>query len=60
MGAMDESGERVIKLFKNETQATQWVKYYRSNIDIDIRPIERKLEVLAMNIFVSENVFHMK
>ena len=44
--AMDETGERVIKLFKNETQATQWVKYYRSNIDIDIRPIERKLEVL--------------
>ena len=44
--AMDESGERVIRLFKNETQATQWVKYYRSNIDIDIRPIERKLEVL--------------
>ena len=44
--AMDESGERVIKLFKNETHATQWVKYYRSNIDIDIRPIERKLEVL--------------
>ena len=46
--AMDESGERVIKLFKNETQATQWVKYYRSNIDIDIRPIERKLEVLEL------------
>ena len=44
--AMDESGERVIRLFNNETQATQWVKYYRSNIDIDIRPIERKLEVL--------------
>ncbi len=45
--AMDESGERIIRLFKNETQATQWVKYYRSNIDIDIRPIERELEVLA-------------
>ena len=37
--AMDETGERIIRLFKNETQATQWVKYYRSNIDIDIRPI---------------------
>ena len=45
--AMDESGERIIRLFNNETQATQWVKYYRSNIDIDIRPIERELEVLA-------------
>ena len=45
--AMDESGERIIRLFKNENQATQWVKYYRSNIDIDIRPIERELEVLA-------------
>ena len=45
--AIDESGERVIRLFKNETQATQWVKYYRSNIDIDIRPFERKLEVLG-------------
>ena len=45
--AMDESGDRIIRLFKNETQATQWVKYYRSNIDIDIRPIERELEVLA-------------
>jgi len=45
--AMDESGERIIRLFKNESQATQWVKYYRSNIDIDIRPIERNLEVLA-------------
>ena len=44
--AMDESGERIIRLFNNETQATQWVKYYRSNIDIDIRPIERELEVL--------------
>ena len=44
--AMDESGERIIRLFKNETQATQWVKYYRSNIDIDIRPIERELEVV--------------
>ena len=45
--AMDETGERVIKLFNNEAQASQWIKYYRSNIDIDIRPIERKLEVLA-------------
>jgi len=45
--AMDESGERIIRLFNNETQATQWVKYYRSNIDIDIRPIERELEVLG-------------
>ena len=44
--AIDEAGQRVIRLFNNETQATQWVKYYRSNIDIDIRPIERKLEVL--------------
>tara|TARA_Y100001980_G_C14385982_1_gene186562 strand:+ start:284 stop:457 length:174 start_codon:yes stop_codon:yes gene_type:complete len=44
--AIDETGQRVIRLFNNETQATQWVKYYRSNIDIDIRPIERKLEVL--------------
>ena len=44
--AMDETGERIIRLFNNETQATQWVKYYRSNIDIAIRPIERKLEVL--------------
>jgi hypothetical protein len=44
--AMDESGERIIRLFNNETQATQWVKYYRSNIDIDIRPIERELEVV--------------
>ena len=42
--AMDETGERIIRLFKNETQATQWVKYYRSNIDIDIRPIGRNLE----------------
>ena len=42
--AMDETGEQVIRLFKNETQATQWVKYYRSNIDIDIRPIGRNLE----------------
>jgi hypothetical protein len=45
--AIDETGERVIRLFNNETQATQWVKYYRSNIDIDIRPIERELEVLG-------------
>ena len=44
--AMDETGERIIRLFKNETQATQWVKYYRSNIDIDIRPIEKQLEVI--------------
>ena len=44
--AMDEGGERIIRLFNNETQATQWVKYYRSNIDIDIRPIERELEVV--------------
>ena len=44
--AIDETGLRVIRLFNTEAQATQWVKYYRSNIDIDIRPIERKLEVL--------------
>ena len=46
--AMDETGEQVIRLFKNETQATQWVKYYRSNIDIDIRPIERNLEAVTI------------
>ena len=46
--AMDETGERIIRLFKNETQATQWVKYYRSNIDIDIRPIERNLEAVTI------------
>ena len=46
--AMDETGEQVICLFQNETQATQWVKYYRSNIDIDIRPIERNLEAVTI------------
>ena len=46
--AMDETGERIIRLFKNETQATQWVKYNRSNIDIDIRPIERNLEAVTI------------
>ena len=46
--AIDETGEQVIRLFKNETQATQWVKYYRSNIDIDIRPIERNLEAVTI------------
>ena len=44
--AMDESGERIIRLFNNEAQASQWIKYYRSNIDIDIQPIERKPELL--------------
>mgnify|MGYP001161303799 FL=1 len=46
--AMDETGEQVIRLFKNETQATQWVKYYRSNIDIEIRPISRNLEAITL------------
>ena len=46
--AIDETGEQVIRLFKNEAQATQWIKYYRSNIDIDIRPIEQKLEAVTI------------